>query len=341
MTEPFVMMRFLIYFFLLSMGIVNGFAAEGHILPLRVADKPLFRDPICDGAADPVVIWNEKEQCWFMFYTNRRASDESLSGVAWVHGTRIGVATSIDGGASWRYRGVCSIEYNGGEGTHWAPEVIEHDGVYHMYLTYVPGVFEDWSHPRQIVHLTSSDMMQWAFQSELILASDRVIDACVFRLPNGHWRMYYNNERDGKSIYSADSSDLYHWTDHGEKVVDDRGGEGPKVFKWKGQHWLIVDNWDGLGVYSSPDMVEWTRQQGNLLREPGAGLDDCVMASHADVVVSGERAFIFYFTHPGRTPLGRGVDAYSTRRSSLQVAELKYVAGALRCDRDQAVDLRL
>jgi hypothetical protein len=44
--------------------------------------------------------------------------------------------------------------------------------------------------------------------STLKLASDRVIDACVFGLPDGTWRMWYNNERGGKSIYFADSADL-------------------------------------------------------------------------------------------------------------------------------------
>ncbi|MEY8745235.1 hypothetical protein AB9M62_38850 [Bacillales bacterium AN1005] len=35
---------------------------------------PLFRDPIYDGAADPVVVWNHVEQAWWMIYTNRRAT---------------------------------------------------------------------------------------------------------------------------------------------------------------------------------------------------------------------------------------------------------------------------
>ena len=38
------------------------------------ADKPLFRDPVFDGAADPVVVWNAAVQRWWMFYTNRRAN---------------------------------------------------------------------------------------------------------------------------------------------------------------------------------------------------------------------------------------------------------------------------
>ena len=69
-----------------------------------------------------------------------------------------------------------------------------------MYLTYVPGIFRDWNHHRQILHLTSRNLIDWEYQSTLSLSSDRVIDACVIRLGDGRWRMWYNNERDGKSM---------------------------------------------------------------------------------------------------------------------------------------------
>src|SRR5215217_6803239 len=65
--------------------------------------KPLFRDPVHDGAADPVLVWNRAKKQWWMFYTNRRANVPGLRKVAWVHGTRIGIATSSDGGAQWKY----------------------------------------------------------------------------------------------------------------------------------------------------------------------------------------------------------------------------------------------
>jgi GH43 family beta-xylosidase len=65
-------------------------------LPRPMASKPLFRDPVFDGAADPAVVWNPDRRAWWMFYTNRRANAPGLSGVAWVHGTRIGIAESTD-----------------------------------------------------------------------------------------------------------------------------------------------------------------------------------------------------------------------------------------------------
>ena len=41
--------------------------------PLRKAPAPLYCDPVHDGAADPTLIWNRDEKCWWMLYTNRRA----------------------------------------------------------------------------------------------------------------------------------------------------------------------------------------------------------------------------------------------------------------------------
>ena len=311
----------------------------------RRAAKPLFRDPLYDGAADPVVLWNPHRGRWWMYYTNRRARADGLAGVAWVHGTHLGIAESCDGGASWTPFGTAQIELPvevaSEHPTHWAPEVMTApDGLHHMYLTVVPGVFEDWQHPRRIVHLTSVDMHHWQYVSTLSLASDRVIDACVAPLPDGTWRMWYNNERDGKSIHYADSPDLFNWTE-GSRVVGDRAGEGPKVFRWQGAYWMVTDVWKGLGVYRSEDGTEGTRQDGdNLLEHPGSGEDDGVIGGHPDVVVQGDRAFLFYFTHPGRTG-AETADRYATRRSSIQVTELTYADGRLSTDRDQPVFMKL
>ena len=75
-------MKRLIRFFLLGLWAAGAVtAATGPFAP-----KPLFRDPVYDGAADPVVIWNPQKQAWWMFYANRLANIPGLSGVAWVHG---------------------------------------------------------------------------------------------------------------------------------------------------------------------------------------------------------------------------------------------------------------
>ena len=308
-------------------------------LPGKTANKPLFRDPLYDGAADPVVVWNRRERKWFMLYTNRRANLQNSTGVEWVHGTRIGIAESTDDGATWKYKGVADIGFGPADYTHWAPDVVYHAGTYHMYLTIVPGIFKDWNATRDIVHLTSKDLLKWKYESTLKLASDRVIDASVMRLPNGSWRMWYNNERDKKSIYYADSPDLYNWQDQG-KALGERG-EGPKVFRWKNRHWMVIDIWRGLAIYSSDDLVKWTRQPETILQKPGTGVDDQVIGGHPDVQVSSERAFLFYFTHPGRQGPHARDDGYDQRRSSIQVVELEYKDGVISCDRDQPTRIRL
>jgi GH43 family beta-xylosidase len=294
----------------------------------KQAPKPLYRDPVFDGAADPVVIYSGANGRWYMFYTNRRATLKESRGVEWVHGTRIGMAESVDAGVTWRYIGEANIElpasFGGAKATHWAPDVVRDDmGIHHMFLTVVPGVFDDWNHPRSIVHLKSKDLRNWSDAQPIKLATDRAIDAGLVRLPDGGWRMYYNNETDNKAIWYADSPDLQTWTDRG-RLVTDQPGEGPKAFQWRGKWWLVTDVWKGLAVYRSDDGVSWTRQAGNLLETPGKGADDAAKGQHADVVVSGERAWLFYFTHP---------DA-EKRRSSIQVVEIRESGGLLSVDRD-------
>ena len=141
-------------------------------------------------------------------------------------------------------------------------------------------------------------------------------------------------------MYCADSPDLFTWKDRG-KAIGDRAGEGPKVFRWKDHYWMVVDVWKGLGVYVSDDCQEWTRQEKNLLSEPGQGPDDKVKGGHPDVVVSGDRAFLFYFTHPGRQNTDPKDDVYERRRSSIQVVELEYKNGELTCERDKPTYIRL
>ena len=173
--------------------------------------SPLFRDPMLDGATDPTLIFNRQTHEWWMFYTARRATAEG-EGVAWVHGTDIGVASSKDG-KSWLYRGVANgLNFEPGRNTYWAPEVIWHDGNYHMYVTYITGVPTAWVGDRRILHYTSKNLWDWEFKSVLTLSSNRVIDAGIYPLPNGDWRMWYKDEANHSHIYAADSSDLNKWT---------------------------------------------------------------------------------------------------------------------------------
>jgi len=102
-----------------------------------------------------------------------------------------------------------------------------------------------------------------------------------------------------------------------------------------------VDIWKGLGVYRSDDALNWIAQPDSLLESPGGGADDEVKGGHPDVVVTGERAFLFYFTHPGRRGPDANKDGYEQRRSSIQVVELEYRDGWLACDRDRPTHILL
>jgi hypothetical protein len=312
----------------------------------KVAAKPLFRDPVSDGATDPTIIYHPSDKKWYMFYTARRANVPGLNGVAWVHGSPIGIATSSDG-ATWQYVGVAKINYKAAvpDVTWWAPAVVEHSGVYHMFVTYVPGTFADgWNHPRDIVHCTSKDLLNWDYQSTLPLSSHKVIDPGVLHLPDGAWRLWYKDEADGSSCHYADSKDLDTWID-GARVpgLSDTGGEAPLPFHWKGRYWFMRDitgGQHGIGLYRSDDGVRWARV-GTLLRTPGTGPDDKAVGHHPEVILSDDRAYLFYFTHPGSS--GGSAVENNSRRSSIQVVELKFDAthNVLTADRDEPTLIHL
>jgi len=256
----------------------------------KLAPRPLYRDPPFDAPTDPVLCFNAESQKWFMYYTARRATATNAPGVTWVHGSNIGMAESSDGGATWTYRGTADISYGKDahptDYTYWAPEVIWFKGNYHMYLSYVPGIFADWNHPREIVHLTSKDGVKWDTVAKVDLQSEKTIDACVIQLPNGIWRMWYKDEQQPRSLCYADSPDLYQWKARGTAVTN-FSGEGPKVIHWKGSYWLIADCWqNGMRVWKSNDCLDWKLQE-----EP-------LFGSHGDVVISGDRAWWFYFGGP-------------------------------------------
>jgi len=257
-----------------------------------------------------------------------------------VHGTKIGIAESTDGGANWKYVGAADLPYGEKDYTHWAPDILDWKGTYHMFLSVVPGTFTDWNAAREIVHLTSRDLKNWEMSSKLNLSSDRVIDATVMPLPEGGFRMWFKNERatDG-SIYYADSPDLDHWTSKGVAIPGSRG-EGPKVFHWKGHDWLAMDAWDGIAIYRSSDCLHWTRQADNILKDAGTIATDRGKGQHVDVVVNGDRAYIFYFVHQGGKD-GEGHPQKWQQRTVLQVAELAFQDDRITCDRNQPVTIAL
>lgn len=300
---------------------------------------PLFRDPVYDGATDPVLVRNRAEGSWWLLYTARRPPAPT-DGVGWVHGSDIGVASSLDAGLSWTYRGTLQgLEHEFGRNTFWAPEFIWHDNVCHMFVSYVRGIPEEWAgHERHIHHYSSADMVSWTHHGALELASDYVIDACIFPLPTGGFRMWYKNEADDNSTWSSDSSDLFQWHGARRALATATGHEGPNVFRFRNEYWMVVDSWAGQMAFRSSDLHTWVDAGRVLGDEMGSRIDDVGPGLHADVVVDGDRAFIVYFTHPDR---GRDSVPRRARRSSILVAELEVTDGVLACDRDRDMRLQL
>lgn len=323
--------------FTVIMGI-TGISAD-------LAPAPLFRDPVTDGAADPCVVFNHEAKEWWMLYTQRRANSET-AGVAYCYGNPIGVASSSDGGVTWVYRGTLDLDFEPGQNTFWAPDVVWDGENYHMYVSYIQGVRTNWGGKAVMMHYTSPDLWNWTFQGPCALPKEDVIDATLLRKPDGTWRMWY--KWDSKT-YHADSKNLAVWSGPDSPDISDHPHEGAKAFRFKDKYWIIVDEWHGMAVHSSDDLENWTRQETMLLDSPSQRRDDRPTGAHGDVVVAGDRAWIFYFTHPGREDHTRdyqdemGNVPYELRRSSIQVAELEVTPEGILVtkDRNQPVDIAL
>ncbi len=302
---------------------------------MKTANAPLFRDPIYDSPTDPVVIWNRCENNWWMLYTQRRATDITV-GFSSIHGTKIGVASSDDG-SKWLYRGTLeNLDFEPGHNTFWAPEIICAEGIYHMYVSYITGIPTDWNYPRSIIHYTSENMWDWNCEGKIELSSNRVIDACIYEIESGVYKMWYKDEDNNSYSYAAVSRDLYNWDVVGPEVCD-CSHEGPNVFEFGGKKWMITDCWDGLAIYESDDFCVWTRQDGNILKEAGERSWDNDKGNHADVLINNGRAFIFYFSRPTLPEDASDEDFYLRSRNAIQVAELEIIDGKLTCDRNKEI----
>lgn len=315
-------------------------------LAAQTAPAPLFRDPITDGAADPVLIWNRHEKNWWMLYTQRRANAETEN-VAYCYGNAIGIASSDDNGSSWVYRGTLDLKIDEGHNTFWAPDIVYHKGRYHLFVAYIKGVRTNWGGQAHIVHFTSKDLWKWKYEGMPDLNTKNAIDATLFMDDEGLWRMWYKDETRGAITMLAKSKDLKKWVTSEDPAVGGRAHEGAKVFRYGEYYWMLTDEWQGMRVYRSTDLNNWERQ-GFILDKPGKRRDDKPQGAHGDVVVFGDKAYVIYFTHPEREqhtkhPFDhdRNMMDFKYRRSSIQVAPLSIENGTLVAPRDEAFDFYL
>lgn len=323
--------------------IVATLAFGCHLFAQRhSAPVPMYRDPITDGAADPVVFYNHSENCWWMLYTQRRANVETAD-VAYCYGNPIGIAQSDDHGASWYYRGTLDLAFERGDNTFWAPEIIEDKGTYHLFVAYIKGVRNHWGGKATLIHYTSKNLWDWKYRGPLVVGGDNLIDISIIKQDNGLFRAWYKTVN--SQIWTTESKDLKTWS-KGIPVITDHPCEGPKVFKYREYYWMLTDEWHGMRVYRSSDLKTWERQ-GLILDGPSNRPEDTPSGAHGDVVVVNDRAYVIYFTHPGRkshsdAPLDSyGNIPYSLRRSSIQCAPLTFEGGTLICNRTQDFDFYL
>lgn len=294
---------------------------------------PLYRDPVTDGAADPVVVWNKHEGSWWMLYTQRRANTETAD-VAFCYGTEIGVASSHDHGKTWVYRGTLDLEFEKGKNTFWAPDVVFHNGKYHMFLAYIQGVRNHWGGLATLVHYTSENLWDWKNEGYVKLSTSNVIDATLIQQEDKSWKMWYKSAVNGGTTMTAISKDLYQWEVNEKPAIGGQAHEGPKAFRFKNSYWMLTDEWQGLRVYQSNDLEKWTKQD-LILAKPSSRNMDGPVGAHGDVVVVGEEAYVIYFTHPGRKSHLEGpLDAIGNmsldhKRSVIQVRKLDVKNGRL------------
>lgn len=328
--------RFLVLFFTL-------FLFQNHdILAQKTAPAPLYNDPIYDGAADPVLIWNREQKSWWMFYTARRANMPTY-GVSAYYGNKIGVATSEDQGQTWTFKGYLELDTEEGWNTFWAPDVVYADGQYHMYVVYKKGVRNHWGGDSTIRHYTSEDLWKWNYQEPLVLSSDSVIDASLYQKDDGTWRIWYKDDSLGGITMMSESKDLKEWKTMEKPAIGGEAHEGPKVFKFKGYYWMLTDEWHGLRVYRSDDLDNWERQ-GLILAEASERNLDRPSGAHGDVLAFKDKAYVFYFTHPGRDKHLETKPEntfYENHRTSIQVAPLIFENGTLKAPRDKDFEYSL
>lgn len=232
------------------------------------APAPLFTCPIYGGAADPTVVWNEGRQEWWILYTARRANQHLEGPVAYCYGTPIGIAASKDHGKSWYYKGELDLPVpDKGRNTLWAPHVFKDGGTYHLIVTYIEGVWNDWGGSARMKHYKSDDLEEWEFVCDV--GTQDCIDGSVYKMPDGLWKMWY--KKHGKTCV-AYSTDLRSWDVTDKVEIGDGNHEAPVVIKWKGRYWNIIDpcslSYAGLKIYESEDGSNWTFNN-DLLNMPG------------------------------------------------------------------------
>lgn len=310
---------------------------------------PLYTDPFFLGAADPEVVWNKKEKCWWMFYTNRRTENPNGDPLP---ASSIGVATSKDW-RNWSLLGYIKIDGVGGlpNGVNvtWAPGIVCEGDTYHMFLTFKKGNGDTdrWGIPESVIlHLTapSNDLLYGWKSKKMLHVPFTSIDASLVKRGDT-WNLFHRGilpNQKGVNIFRLTTKDLNakgeKWVNHGpakgdvcnRKINHYNYQEAPYTFYWKGYFWMFTDHTsNGFPLYRSEDCEEWTLVD-EILKGNGKSPLQNGAVRHPGVVIVDDRAFLFYFNQPYKKK-----DNYTCY---VQIAELFFKDGNIYCDRNAPVN---
>jgi hypothetical protein len=172
------------------------------------------------------------------------------------------------------------------------------------------------------------------------LGSNRTLDPCLHKLPDGKWGLWYKDEFAGRTGFAEGDDFSAFRKDRSFRIDGGSGGlEGADVCQWNGYYWLLGDDcssYDGIRVYRSCGCRNWERR-ANILNRSGRRPGDQGPGHHPEAIVNGNEAFVFYWTSqhvPAR--VGEGCEI-----CLLQVAMLEFRNGELFCDRNREFDLNL
>lgn len=187
----------------------------------------LYKTPYLN---DHSIIFNPKEKKWHLY------------GIVSPHTSFIHLTADSLTQQGWAKEN----SFSDGSAEIWAPHIIHHDNLYHMYYTKI-GI------PREIHHVISEDLYHWSKSTEPVLAlfndysaNLKNKDPMVFRDDEKkQWVMYYSMMKDDKHwvvAYSI-SEDLDSWSEPQicfDENTDSPGVESPFVVKHEDYYYLFL-----------------------------------------------------------------------------------------------------
>jgi beta-xylosidase len=200
---------------------------------------------------DHSIIYNVTEKKWHLYGIESphtsfiHLTADSLTQEGWIKGDSFS-----DGGAEI-----------------WAPHIILHDNLYHMYYTKI-GI------PREIHHVVSKDLYNWSESAEPVLAlsnehNDNLKnkDPMVFRDDKKkQWIMYYSMMKDDRHwvVGYSTSYDLNNWSEPQicfDEHTESPGVESPFVVKRGDYYFLFLSArpwpFGGEDIFRSKSPYSW------------------------------------------------------------------------------------